>query len=112
MEQSSQAVVGPIQRRVRRQRWPRHYAVASPRNSRCGSAKLKTLNFDHWFTDNSFDMMYLHVHSASGDGSIHRVTCAYSSRPRLQWNDGSLWWLVDKPHGGLTECDMHDDESC
>lgn len=94
-------------------RWPRYYEVANPQHSRCGSAKLKTLDFDRWFTDHSFGQHYLHVHSATGDESIHRVTCAYSATPRLAWSGGALWWLVDKPskHGGLTQCDMHEDES-
>lgn len=77
-------------------RWPKFYEVTNPRHSRCGSAKLKALDFDRWFTDTSFGQHYLHVNSATGDESVHRVTCAYSAKPRLAWIDGALWWVVDE----------------
>lgn len=81
------------EKRHRGDDWPRRYEVALPRHSRCGSAKVGTLNFDRWFTDGGASL-YLHVWHKDGE-TIHRVQCAYTSTPRLSWEGGVLWWLVD-----------------
>jgi hypothetical protein len=81
-------------KRHRGRDWPRRYEVAIPRHSQCGSARLADLDFDRWFTDGADGYLYLHVWHKDGD-SIHRVRCAYSDKPRLCWEVGSLWWLVD-----------------
>ena len=86
-----------LKRLVRRHRgpdWPRRYEAALPRHSRCGSAKLADLDFDRWFSDSMGGSLYLHVWHKDGE-TIHRVHCAYSAKPRLSWDGGTLWWLVD-----------------
>lgn len=67
--------------------------VSSPRNSKCGTAKFKDLDWNKgWWTDDSFGMHYLHVHHKDGE-TIHRVYCRSAERPRLQVTNGKLYWL-------------------
>lgn len=78
---------------------PRRYRAASSRNSECGSALIKDLDFSRWFTDGAPGDLYLHVYKAdptgAGDTTIHRVYCRHSDSPRLELCAGTLYWLVD-----------------
>ena len=71
---------------------PRRLKVNSRRNSEC-SAPLASLDWSQWFTDGRVSGLYLHVHGP--DDTIHRVYCRHSETPRLSFQDGELWWLVD-----------------
>lgn len=78
-------------------------AIASPRNSACGSARLADLDWAHWWTDTSGGALYLHVrrlHPALDgtdprDATWHRVYCRHTARPRLSVHAGRLFWLID-----------------
>lgn len=72
---------------------PRRLLVANARNSE-SSAPIKDLDFGRWFTDGRSSGLYLHVHHKYDD-SIHRVYCKASDAPRLQFEAGELYWLVD-----------------
>jgi hypothetical protein len=70
--------------------------VFSPRNSRCHSAKIKDLDWSKgWWTDDSFGMHYLHVPHKDGE-TIHRVYCRGCDQPRLQVENGKLYWLISR----------------
>ena len=98
MEENSPAVGARVDRGVRRvSRWPRRYECFRHQHSRCGSAKLADLDWSRWFSDSTGGGLYLHVWHQDGE-TIHRVTCAYSARPRLESVDGVLFWLVDAPN--------------
>ena len=73
----------------------RRLIVNSRRNS-MAFYPLAWLDWSRWFTDWGFngEMHYLHVHSAR-DESIHRVYCRHADRPRLSFEGGRLYWLVD-----------------
>lgn len=73
--------------------------VDDPANSSCDSAKLASLDFKNWWTDTSFDKLYLHVQHVS-DGTVHRVYCRHAQQPRLQMFDGMLHWLIDEANKG------------
>lgn len=76
---------------------PRMLKVNSVRNSECYSSALSTLDFSEWWTDCSFEQFYLHVrHRDRNDGSIHRVYCRHTEKPRLKMKDGVLYWLVER----------------
>lgn len=69
------------------------YLVTSPRNSECGSARLKDLHWHEWFTDYSGGLVYLHV--KGDDGTWHRVFCRKPcDKPRIGRFGGELYWLV------------------
>lgn len=80
----------------------RRLRVDSPRNSRCGSADLRDLDWSNWWTDDSMDAHYLHVQrnhpeidgGKPGDETSHRVFCRHCDRPRLRLIDGKLYWLI------------------
>lgn len=92
----TKAAQGAIDGSARLVAVPRRLKVASSRNSLCHSAKLSTLDLSKWFTDTSFDQHYLHVFSKSGDGTVHRVWCRHAEQPRLEFDHGTLWWLVTR----------------
>ena len=67
-------------------------AVASERNSSCGSARLADLDWSTWWTDASFGQHYLHVQHKDGE-TVHRVYCRRCECPRLEMRRGKLMWL-------------------
>lgn len=96
---------------------PRHSSllrrrVNCERHSLCGSARLRDLDWTHWFTDGgihtgltgSVHVLYLHVRRIQTDegATWHRV---HPRRPRgyeecsvrLLLEAGVLYWLLDKP---------------
>jgi hypothetical protein len=84
---------GPLRRRV-----------DNPRNSECGSARIGDLDWSSWFTDGTGGGLYLHVRrnipdldgGQPGDETRHRFYCRLTSKPRLAFRDGALWWLIDR----------------
>jgi hypothetical protein len=82
---------------------PLRLPVANARHSKCGSAKLKDLDFDRgWWTDGTTTLygteicLYLHVYHKDGE-TIHRVHCRNHKNPRLLMKNGKLYWLVPAP---------------
>jgi len=67
-------------------------AVASERNSSCGSSGLADLDWSTWWTDTSFGRHYLHVKHKDGE-TMHRVCCRRCECPRLEMRRGKLMWL-------------------
>lgn len=92
-------------------RGPRRLKVESPRNSECGSARLRDLNFSEWWTDSwtgegIAGITHLKVPHKGGEGmegTVHRVYCKHSEKPRLMWKNGTLYWLVEHPHDSQNE---------
>lgn len=82
---------------------PIRRAVASKRNSDCGSADLADLDWSNWWTDDSALQLYLHVRrlhadiegNCPHDETWHRVYCRAAERPRLLMENGKLYWLID-----------------
>lgn len=76
----------------------RRLIVNSRRNSVCGSARLKDLDWENWFTDRTGQgCIYLHVLKVYDD-TWHRVFCRlHSETPRLEMVKGRLYWLIDEP---------------
>lgn len=75
---------------------PSALVIASPRNSRCSTAKFEDLDWDKgWWTDDSFGMHYIHVHHKDGE-TIHRVYCKHCQQPRIQVLKGKPYWLFSK----------------
>ncbi len=74
------------------------HAIRNPTNSRCDSAELVSLDFEEWWTDNSFGQTYLHV-SRRIDDTYHRVYCKHSNNPRVGMSGGMPFWHVDKEGG-------------
>ena len=72
-------------------------SVADPRYSICGSAKLRDLDWSHWWTDGSFESCYLHVAHQDGE-TYHRVFARACMRPRIEMLRGKLMWLMDAPN--------------
>lgn len=80
--------------------------VASDRNSYCGSARLRDLDWSQWWTDGwihtgrsgrVIPLLYLHV--AGPDGSWHRVgpmrrKGEVEAWVRLEFSKGKLYWLI------------------
>jgi hypothetical protein len=85
METKNKTVSAPSFRVVSR-------AVANPRHSTCGSARLAELDFTEMFTDTSFGAHYLHVAHRDGE-TWHRVHCRASSSPRIKISKGVVYWL-------------------
>lgn len=69
--------------------------INSARNSECGSAKLAELDWSEWWTDDSFESVYLHVRHRDGE-TVHRVRCRQTQRPRIGFRNGMLCWLIDR----------------
>jgi len=82
---------------------PRRLLVNSRRNSTCGSAVLRHLDWRSWWVDRSCGGFYLHVRrnhpvidgGRPGDETWHRVHSRHSDNPRLACDDGRLYWLLD-----------------
>ena len=77
-------------------------AVENPRNSACGSARLRDLDFSTWWTDNSGEGgIYLHVphRPIRGlEGTVHRVWPRYIKGyrcNRMEQTRTRLYWLYD-----------------
>lgn len=70
----------------------RRLLVDDKKNSECGSASLRTLDFTKWWTDSSFGTFYLHV--AGPEETWHRVYCKHHDKPALKFVDGLLYWLI------------------
>lgn len=83
---------------------PLRRAVASRRNSMCGSARLEDLDWSNWFADGRGGELYLHVRrlhpdfdgTDPRDATWHRVFCRQTDRARLTLIDGKLFWLIDR----------------
>jgi hypothetical protein len=77
--------------------------VDVPRNSFCGSIKIRDLDFTEWFTgswpDRSIYLLIPHESLQVRDKSIHRVypriVNGYSCS-RLGMKQGRLYWLYDR----------------
>ena len=77
-------------------------AVFSPRNSVCGSTRVRELSKQKWWTDNS-DPASLYIHAChQSDKTYHRVW----PRPipgyvckRLEMKWGTLIWMYDATGG-------------
>ena len=72
--------------------------VNNARYSSCSSAKLKDLNWERWWTDDSFGEHYLHVEHKDGE-TVHRVRARGVRCPRIEFANGRLMWLyaIDRP---------------
>ena len=67
----------------------------SERNSHCGSSRISDLNFNRWWTD-SINGVHIYLHVESKDEETwHRVMCKQTDNPRLEMNNGKLFWLCD-----------------
>ena len=72
--------------------------VADEKNSKCDSAKLDELDWTHWYSDDFFAPIYLHVGRKS-DISTHRV---YPKKKRivgLAFRSGKLHWIQGEDTG-------------
>lgn len=95
-----EAVGHRLDRGVRRLPGPLRLRVNSHRNSYC-AMPVGWLDWSRWFTDGTGGELYLHVYGP--DDSIQRVYCRRSTRPRLEFMEGQLWWLVDRaPNAEVT----------
>lgn len=86
---------GPIRRKVN-----------SPRNSIC-AFRMDWLDWSAWWTDCSFGGLYLHVRGFYPDeprtpenATWHRVYARGTDSPRLRFENGVLYWLIDAPDKG------------
>lgn len=71
---------------------PLRLRVNSPRHSLC-AMDLDALDWSRWWTDGTQGGLYLHV--AGPNDTWQRVYCRQSETPRLRFEGGELWWLVD-----------------
>ncbi|MCB2071210.1 MAG: hypothetical protein KDF67_17125 [Ottowia sp.] len=83
----------PADKPGRRLPGPLRLQVNNRRHSSC-AMPLGWLDWSRWFTDGAGGQLYLHVYGP--DGAIVRVYCRRSDKPRLEFMDGQLWWLVDR----------------
>jgi len=81
---------------------PKQRAVANPRNSVCGSAKIRELDWSCWFTNTWDGERFTHLtvrHSRGAydpnERTFHRVYCRGCEFPRLGLERGKLYWLID-----------------
>lgn len=92
--------------------------VNSRKNSTCGSAQLKELDWSNWFTDSgsmywprpvnrTIPYCYLHVDHKKGVsyGGTHRVHCRAGDNVRLMLKNGELYWILDpnEPQHGVAD---------
>jgi hypothetical protein len=86
-------ITGPIYRRIQ-----------SQKNSTCGSARLRDLDWSNWWMDQSVNCVYLHVRrlhpeydgNCEAHATWHRVHCRMTDAPRIAVRNGKLCWVIDR----------------
>ena len=68
------------------------YKINDDKNSSCGSAELKSLDWSFWFSDDFFQPIYVHVGRAS-DKTTHRVFPKKKKIIGLAYKNGELHWI-------------------